>query len=411
MSNGEGIKRVALAFPLAVPHLTLTLRGITDYARRHAKWTFITSFPSVIGADQPGLLVRSLKDWPGDGVMALIATEADARAARELGLPVVNMTGVVRDAGLPRVMADQQTIGRLAAEHLLDRGLGRFAFYGFREVWYSKLRCQAFVRRVEQAGGQCSVYEQTARVNPRQPWHHYPAGLDRWLETLKPPVGLMAVHDYRARVVVDECDRLGLRVPDDVVLIGADNNQIVCEFCQPPLTSISRNDYQIGYQAAALLDRLMAGEQPPEQDILIPPGEVVARRSTDLVAFDDPHVTTAVRYVRRHVAEPFGVEALLKLVPVSRRQLEKRFKQFLGRTPHEYICHVRVGRAKQLLAGPEKMKIKDVAVACGFPDTQRFRIVFRRLVGTTPIDYRRSRRTNEPPSSITPSRTMGAECR
>jgi len=333
--------------------------------------------------------LSDLKGWPGDGVIALITTKAAARAAVELGMPVVNMTGVLRDAGVPRVMVNQEAIGHLAAEHLLDCGLRRLAYYGFKNVLYSQQRCRGFVQRIEQAGGQCSIYEQPARTAPRQHWQQRMAGLMQWLETLELPVGLMAVHDYRARVVIDACQELGLHVPNDVALIGADNDETVCEFCRPTLSSVSRSGYKVGYEAATLLDRLMAGEPPPKEDILIPPDGVVNRRSTDTVAVDDPHVTAAVRHIREHVGEWFGVERLLQIVPVSRRRLEKQFKQFLGYTPHEYICRVRIERAKQLLTGSEKVKIMDVAAACGFPDTQRFRMVFMRLAGTTPSAYRR----------------------
>ena len=383
---------MALAFPLGVPHLARTVSGVTDYARQHGHWTFITSPPTLTSAQESAMSVLSLKGWPGDGVIALITTEAEARAGRQLGMPVVNMTGVLHHTGLPRVMVDQQAIGRLAAEHLLDRGLRRLAYYGFRDVWYSQQRREGFVQRIEEAGGHCSVYEEPPTLTDmRQPWHRRVTGLGRWLQTLKPPVGLMAVHDYRARTVVDECDRLHLNVPNDVAVIGVDNDQTICEFCQPPLSSVSRSGYQLGYEVAVLLDRLMAGEEPPKQDILIPPDGVIARRSSDVVGVEDPHVTAAVRFIREHAGEQFGVERLLRLVPVSRRRLEKRFKQFLGRTPHEYICHVRVERAKQLLIGSKKMRLKDVAAACGFPDAQRFRHVFRRLTGSTPREYRRSR--------------------
>lgn len=387
----QASRHIALAFPLAVPHLALFMRGVTDYAREHGDWTF-TASPSAGGGfpETLDMSVRSLVGWPGDGVITVITTNAQAKVARTLHIPVVNLAGTMHDTGLPRVMVDHRAIGRMAAEHLLECGLRRFAYLGIQGVWYSQLRCQGFVEQIARAGGQCVVHEVPRRVDPEQPWHLGLQEIDQWLGTLRPPVGVLAVHDYRARLLSDECQRLGLAVPDDVALIGVDNDETICEFCRPPLSSVSRSGRLVGYEAARLLDRLMSGEAPPEQDVLIPPDGVIRRRSTDTVAFENQHVTTCVRYVRQHVGEVFGVERLVRLVPISRRLLEKRFKECVGLTPYEYLCHVRTQRARQLLVDSKKLGMREIAAACGFRDSQRFRLVFQRLTGSTPTAYRRA---------------------
>ncbi len=380
-------RKVALAFPVSEPHLARMVRGIVDYADERGGWTF--SFcPETSTASLAGL-----KGWPGHGVIAVVNTKAEARAMREIGLPVVNFSGSLRNAGLPRVMVDQEAIGRLAAEHLLDCGFRRFAYHGLQRVWSSELRRRAFVEHVSRRGGECSVLEVPSSIGRHRSWHDWQEPLQQWLGTLKPPVGLMAFQDRRAPMVLDACGRLGLRVPDDVAVIGTDNDEIACEICHPPLSSISRGDWKLGHEVASLLDRLMAGKRPPSGDILVPPDGVVRRRSTDVVAIEDPHVAVAVRFIQEHLDEPFGIERLAPLVPLSRRWLTHRFKQCLGLTPHEYICRARVGRAKQLLAGPKKLPLKEISNACGFGEPRRFRVVFQRLTGTTPAEYRRSRST------------------
>lgn len=382
---------MALAFPLAVPYLALFMRGVTDYARQHGGWTF-SSCPAGDGTfpETLAMPMESLKGWRGDGVIAVITTDAQARAARSLGIPVVNLAASRSDLGLPQVLVDHRMIGRLAADHLLDCGLRRFVYLGLKDVWYSQLRRDGFAERIAEAGGACEVYETPRRLNPRQPWHLGMEEIDRCLEAVKPPVGILAVHDYRARLLVDECQRLGFDVPNDVAIIGVDNDDVVCEFCQPPLSSVSRSGHRVGYESAALLDRLMRGEPAPEEPIWIPPDGVVKRKSTDLIAIHDPHVAAAARFIHEHLDEVFGVERLLKLLPISRRRLEKLFRQCLGRTPYDYLCHVRVTRAKELLAGREKLRVAEVARRCGFADAQRFRLVFTRLAGMTPTAYRQS---------------------
>ena len=348
---------------------------------------------------------------------------------RQTGLPVVNFSGSLRGAGLPRVMVDQQAIGRQAAEHLLDCGFRRFAYHGLERVWSSELRKKAFVEHVLRRGGECSVLEVPSSIGRRRSWHDWQEPLQQWLRTLKPPVGLMAVHDRRATMVLDTCGRLGLRVPDDVAVIGADNDEVSCEICHPPLSSIARNDWRLGREVAALLDRLMSGKRPPAADVLVPPEGVVRRRSTDVVAIEDPHVALVARFIHENLSQPFGMESLAPLVPISRRWLAHQFKECLGITPHEFICRARVERAKELLTRPKKLPLKQISSACGLSEPRRFRVVFQRLTGTTPAEYpplplnpragrrqrraagRASRNANGPRMYHCPPRAEGFNCR
>ncbi|MBN2217253.1 MAG: substrate-binding domain-containing protein [Pirellulales bacterium] len=390
MISRQAQKNVALAFPAAVPYLALFMRGIINYAKQHGPWIFTMS--PVVDVPFPETLsmpLGTLRDWPGDGIIAAVSTQEEAEQARQLKVPVINLAGALRDSGLPRVMVDHHAIGRLAAEHLLECGLRRFLYVGIEGLWYSEQRRDGFAERIAEAGEQIQICETPRRIHPAASWQARLDEIDVCLEGISPPVGILAVHDYRARLLIDECLRLGLHVPDDVAILGVDNDDVICEFCQPTLSSVSRSAQWVGYQSAALLDRLMSGETPPKHDVLIPPDGVVKRQSTDVIAVHDAHVLKVVRFIHDHVDEPFGVEKLLQLVSISRRQLETLFKKHLGRTPYEYLCQMRVRRAKDLLWDPEGFSIAEVAQLCGFPDSYRFRLVFTRLTGETPTAYRR----------------------
>jgi len=382
------LPHVAIAYPVAVPWMALFVRGVADYADRHGGWNFTTSPPTLVGSDELALGIESLQGWPGDGVIASIGSHREAQLARRLGLPVVNLAATLQNVGLPRVMVDHYAMGRLAAEHLLDRGLRRLAYCGLEGRWYSQLRCEGFTRRAEQAGVPCDVFQAPPPAGRRQNWQDRMAPLVGWLEALRRPVGLLAVHDYRARIIVDECRRRGLRIPHDIAVMGLDNDPTICEFCRPTLTSVARNAWRVGYEAAALLDRLMSGRSAPPYDILIPPDGVVTRQSTDTVAVEDPHVADAVHFIHDHAQEPFGVAQVVAACRISRRELENRFKHLLGRTPYDYICQVRVDRAKRLLEGPQRTKLQHVAAACGFASVERLRLVFLRVTGQSPQEYR-----------------------
>lgn len=389
----KNVRHVALAYPVAVPWMAVFARGAVDYATRHGGWSFTVSPPSLGSAAEDVLTLQSLKGWPGDGVIAAVASPADIRAAKQLGKPVVNITAVLPNAGLPCVTSDNYRMGELAAEHLLERGLRRLAYLGIEGLWYSQQRRMGFMSQARKAGVPCDVLDIPRDASARRTWQQRISTLSRWLQKLRRPFGLLAVQDYRARSVIDECQRLGWNVPHDVAAMGIDNDHTVCEFCRPTLTSVSRDPWRLGYEAAALLDRLMDGQTPPTAEILIPPEGVIARQSTDTVAVENVHVADAAHYIHDHLHEPFGVENVVRATSISRRQLEVHFRRVLGCTLYDYICRQRCQRAKQLLSARDRVKFHALAKACGFSSIEHMRLVFVRFVGVTPQQYRRTELT------------------
>lgn len=381
-------RQVALAYPVAVPWAAMFVRGVMDYAQQHGGWSLTVSPPSLSWAGEQTLTLDCLKDWPGDGVIAAIGSPAEARSARRLRKPVVNMAASTQKSDFPRVIPDHYGMGRMAAEHLLARGLRRLAYYGFQGLWFSQQRCQGFVDRAHEAGISCAVLEVPGNVGVPESWQKRIAPLTRFLQRLHPPVGLLAVQDYRARTVVDECQRLGLRIPHDVAVIGIDDDPTICEFCRPTLSSVSRNSWRLGHETAALLDRLLDGLPAPADDILVPSDGVVARQSTDTIAVEDPQVAAAVHFIHDHREMVFGVDRVVEATTISRRLLEVRFRQVLGCTLYDYICRERLERAKQYLAAPQRLKLHKVAALSGFSSMEQMRLLFKRMTGMSPFQYR-----------------------
>ena len=367
------VKRIALALPLGVPHLEAVVHGIRLLGQRQVQWDFVTS------PETHSIPVASLAGWDGDGVIALASTRADLKVLESLACPVVNLSGALADAPVPRVRVDYVAAGQLAAEHLLTRGFERFAFYGLKDTFFANECLKGFRQRLEPHGTACSVYEDPPSFGVTRPWQHDRDALEDWLRSLKTPVGLMASHDPRAVMVVQACRRIGLKVPEQVAVIGFNNDIQSCEFCDPPLSSIARPGAKIGAEAAALLDRLLRGEPAPDKDILFPPEGVVERASTNTVAVsDNPDLEEAIRYIHSHLGESIGVEDILAHVNVSRRWLEMAFREKLHTSPHAYISQARVKKARSLLAGPRKMRFKQVALECGFTNTRQLGLVFER---------------------------------
>lgn len=376
------LKRIALALPLGVPHLEEVVHGIRSFGQQQAAWDFVTS------PETHSIPVRSLTGWDGDGVIGMVSAPADLAVVRSLRCPVVNLSGAIEDSRLPRVRVDYERAGELAAEHLLHRGFERFAFYGLKQTFFALACLKGFRDRVERHGAQCRVYEDAATFGAAHPWQHDREALRQWLKSLEVPVGLMASHDPRAVMVVQACRRIGLRVPEDVAVIGFNNDIQSCEFCDPPLTSIARPGEKIGYEAAALLDRLMRGQAPPDFEVLFPPEGVVERASTNTVAVGDNEVlSAAVHFIHQNMSQSIGVEDILKHVDVSRRSLEMAFKKKLHTSPHVYISQARVKKAKGLLAEPRKLRFKQVALDCGFSSTRQLSMIFERYVGVSVREY------------------------
>jgi LacI family transcriptional regulator len=380
------MKQIALLYPYSVPWIGDFLLGVVDYAHKHGDWDILTIPPQLVGTGESAMSLSNLQGWSGDGVITAIANAAQAKIAEALRLPCVNISGAMPVSGFPVVLLDNYAAGRMAAEHLLKCGFRRLAYHGIKKLWYSQLRQQGFVDCAREAGVAVDVFNK-APSRGGERWPQSNSELVPWLKSLKPPIGIMALHDYRARAVITECQRLEMVVPDDVAVIGVDNDVTVCEYSRPTLSSVNRNGFRQGYEAARMLDRLMGGEMVGENPVLVPPNCVVMRKSTDTFTVENPHITKVVRYMHDHVGELFGIKQVMRLVPISRRRLEEQFLRYMQSTPYEYLSSIRVEKAKQLLSEPKPKKIKEIATLCGFSTPLQFRIVFKRHTGQSPRQY------------------------
>jgi LacI family transcriptional regulator len=293
-------------------------------------------------------------------------------------------------AGVPYVGAEERQIVHLAAQHLIDRGVEHFAVCGARRTANPALaqRGELFRQFVEERGhGACSLYPGAAD-NSEQAQQR----LAEWINAQPKPLGILAANDRWGLRVLDACRLAGVAVPDDVAVIGVDNDQALCDLAIPPLSSVEVNAEGIGYEGAALLDRMMSGQTAPRDAILLAPRGVVARRSSDTVASEDEDVSRAVKFIRERASCAVGlqVDDVLGYTGTSRASLQQRMKKLLGHTIHQEIQRARLDRAKELLA-MSGMTIKQVARESGFASVQYMTRVFRAGTGETPARFRSRR--------------------
>jgi LacI family transcriptional regulator len=388
-------RHIVLLLDTTNPHQRKIAQGVATYAHQQGNWSFdVVQDPC---ENLPYLMYDPLESsvnfgkWLADGIIAYCPSRKAAKAIRRLKTPIVGIELEYgwSDSGwrIPYFATDNDAIGRLGAEELIGRGLKRLAFCGIpptRLTGWSERRQAAFKKRARKAGVPCSVFPVGSASGEKGTPHEQ---LSAWLESLEKPVGLMACYDVRARHVLTTCRKLGILVPEEMAVIGVDNDELMCELTSPPLSSIEQGARRIGYEAAALLDRLLAGRKAERLRFVVQPEGIVTRRSSDALAIDDPDVAAAFRFIGAHACAGIRARDVVAAVAISRTALMGRFKAILGRTIHAEIQRVQIGHVRQLMAATD-LPLNRVAVQTGFRYLQQMIAAFRRHTGQTPGEYR-----------------------
>jgi LacI family transcriptional regulator len=376
-------RSVALLIETSNAYSRGLLEGMVQYIREHEAWSIY--LPEQERAAKPPAWISR---WKGDGILARIETAEIAKAIRKTHRPVVDLSSARYLPEVPWVETNDDAIAQLAAEHLLLRGFKAFAFAGDPSFQWSKLRCEAFQKYVEAKGFQCHIYEGIPSFDDRYSWTREQRRLSTWLKSLAKPIGIMACYDIKAQQLLDVCRELEIAVPEQIAIIGVDNDEVLCNLADPPLSSVISNSHRAGYMAASVLDRMMSGESIAARSFLFDPIGIATRQSTDVLAIDDADIASALRFIRTHFMSGINVNDVVKQIPLSRRVFESRFLDLLGRTPHEEIVRLRIDRVKQLLLETD-LSLSTIATRTGFRHEEYLSAAFKRIVGTAPSRFRR----------------------
>lgn len=383
---------VALVVQTSMAYGRRILEGIARYARENGPWSFYLEPRS-----RQDPFPAWLDSWDGDGVIVSIARPD--RAARPR-IPTVDLDD---QGGRADVQSDHRAIGALAAEHLLERGFKNFAFFGYPAFRWSRANYEGFAARVRREGFECLHYRggQTASQGHQIPaWEEEMETVARWVAALPKPLGMMACNDFRGIQALEACRRAGVAVPEEVAVVGADDDPIACELAHPALSSVIPDCPAIGFEAAARLDRMMRGSRVPRKAVVVPPRGVAVRHSSEFTAIEDPCLAEALRYIRENACRGIRVDDVLDSVTVSRSKLQRLFRDELGRTIHETIARERIRRVERLLIETE-LAYEDVARRSGFAYLGYMSTAFRRATGFTPAAYRKQHsRTRAPDPAL-----------
>jgi LacI family transcriptional regulator len=375
--------KVALIIETAVIYGRQIVKGIARYLRYHSPWSVFLE-QHELGTQPPAWLLSG--KW--DGILSRPTDPALAKQFRKMGVPVVDLNDLFNDLGLPWVGSDHAEIGRQAALYLLERGYRQFAFAGFSDEFWAAQRREGFCSTVEAKGFSVTVYESPWRGPHARRWDEDLTDLESWLKKQPRPLGLMACNDVRGLHVLDVSARAGILVPEEMAVVGVDNEEILCDLCNPPLSSVEPDAEQIGYRAAELLDTLMTGRSVRVKNIPIPPIRIVTRRSSESLAIEDRTVAMAMRFIREQALLGCTVDDVLQKVNVSRTTLERRFRQLLNRSPQAEIRAVQLNRVRELLIGTD-FTLEHIAGLCGYEHSEYMSVMFKRVCGMTPGQYRK----------------------
>lgn len=376
------IPHVALLIETTRSYGRELLQGINRYIAECGPWSVFLELRA-LDSRAPSWL----KHWQGDGILSRTGSQATAEALKQTGLPVVELRATRLQHAFPFVGVDNQALGKLVADHLLERGFRHFGVFRIETEEYFAERCEKFVLSIHQAGYEVSLFSPTDdREQPRE-WERQQQALACWLTGLPKPCGVLACTDQLGFWLLDACRRAGIAVPEEIAIVGVENEETLCSMSQPPLSSVQFNARKIGYEAAALLDRMMRGESPPSPVLLIEPLGIVTRQSSDVVALEDVELAAAVTYIRQHAREGLSVKQLLAAVPISRSSLERKMRRTLGRSPRAEILRVQLDHVQRLLVETD-LSIAAIATAAGFPYPQHLASLFKRRFGRSPSTYR-----------------------
>ena len=381
--------RVALLIETSNSYGRELLLGIQHWQRAHGPWA-LRLVEQGRGADVP----RWLRDWPGQGIIARVESARIARALRETGLPVVDVSAALEPSPFPQVVTDSRLVTELACDHFAERGLRRIAYVGASGFSWAARRGEFLRQAAKQRGVEVAEFP----VQERSPESDQTA-LAKWLIALPKPIGVLACYDVRGQQVLEACHLAGLKVPEEVSVLGVHNDALVCELCDPPLSSIAPNARRAGELAAAHLASLMRRQRRGLVVVQVEPTGVVTRQSTDVVAVTDDRVAAAVRHMRAHACEGINIADVLQAVPMSRTAFERRFREALGCTPRQMLERIKLERVKEWLLDSDAT-VAEIAERTGFAHPEYLTVAFRRAHGTTLRQWRAARGVRRGPTVV-----------
>jgi len=331
-------------------------------------------------------ILQWAKDWGADGIIGQLYNDKDVDKILASGIPVIAQDFKERFKEIPNITGAYREAGILGAEYFLKKGFKNYAFYGFNDIVWSRERAEGFEERVKAEGHEVHYFEHR-KSRSTDLWYYKSNSLSQWLKSLPKPIALMTCDDNQGLHITEACRQIKIRIPEEVAVLGVDNDEMLCDLSDPPLSSIALDIIKGGYDSAKLLKEMILGTTGP-YDIIVKPTQVITRQSTDIYATNDVHIASTLRYIHKNIEKSLQVDEIVKQVPLSRRSLEKRFLQITGLPVYKYIFNLRMEKFTQKLLETEQT-IFEIAVDMGLNDSKNIARQFKQVKGCNPIEYRK----------------------
>ncbi len=364
------------------------LKGITRYAQKNGPWA-ICKIPTCYLETKGAIsTLKWARKWETNGIIGQFYRGTDIKKWIDAGIAVLAQDFAERHGKVPNITCDYLQTGRIGAEYFLRKGFDNFAFYGFKNTVWSRERAIGFKDRLQEEGYEVHHFNRQVNFTDDDTWYYNPIILGNWLKSLPKPIALMACDDDRAVQVTETCKLSKIKIPEEISVLGVENDEMLCDISDPPLSSISLDTEKGGYEAARLLHAMMESENQIFRDIIVEPTQVVTRHSTNIYATKDKCVGTALKFIHENIGKSIHVKDVLKQVPLSRRMLEQRFFKVTGFPIYEYIICLRIEKFAQKLLETD-LTIFEIAYSLGLDDVKNISRQFRQIKGCSPSEYRK----------------------
>lgn len=379
--------KIILMIDFAEEYSKELLKGIARYSKEHGPWVFCRM--PLFQRETKGMegILEWALEWGADGIIGQFYNDPRVASFIEAGIPIIAQDFKERFTEIPNITGDHKEAGKMGAEYFLKKGFKHFAFYGFKNIVWSRERAEGYEERIKKAGYKVHYFENEISDSDNI-WYYRPSALSQWLKSLPKPVALMACDDNQGQHITEACRHSGISIPQEVAVLGVDNDEMVCEFSDPPLSSIGQDAENGGYQAARLLEQMIREGTGGFYDIVVKPTQIFTRQSSDIYATHDEHISDVLKFIHQNLEKPIQVNDVVKQVPLSRRTLEKRFQEITGFPVYKYIFNLRMEKLSARLLETD-LNVFEIAMELGMNDTKNLSRQFKQMKGCTPSEYRK----------------------
>ncbi len=390
--------KIILMIDFAEEYSKGLLKGIAKYSKEHGPWVFCRMPLFQRETKGMGGIFDWALEWGADGIIGQFYNDPQVSLFIDAGIPIIAQDFKERFKEIPNITGQHFNAGVIGADYFLQKGFKNFAFYGFSNIVWSRERSDGYEHRINEAGYKVHYFENEITYSGST-WYYKPSSLSQWLKSLPKPIALMACDDNQGQHITEACRLAGINIPQEVAVLGVDNDEMVCEFSDPPLSSVAQDTERGGYMAAALLEKMIKNGTKDFYDVIINPTHIVTRQSSDIYATNDNNIATALKYIHQNIDKDIHVNDLLKEVPLSRRSLEIKFQEITGLAIYKYISNLRMDKFSTKLLETDQ-SVFEIALDMGLSDSKNLSRQFKAIKGCTPSEYRKRYSLKKMPGNL-----------